>query len=97
MKHNPLQTTVEIDPGRIERLHGAVGVRLTCHRGTVWITQEGLARDDFLSAGTSIDLVASGLTLIESIGQVGASLAMESTGSDGRVEAAADRSPRALA
>ena len=97
MKRNPLQTTMEICPGRIERLRGAVGVRLTCHRGTVWITQEGLARDDFLAAGKSIELFASGLTLIESIGQAGASLAIESTRGDGRVEDTADQPSRALA
>ena len=97
MKRNPLQTTMEICPGRIERLRGAVGVRLTCHKGTVWITQEGRVRDDFLSAGKSIELVASGLTLIESIGQTGASLTIESTRRDCRVEPGADRLPRALA
>jgi len=88
---------MQMCPGRIERLRGVSGVRLICRRGTVWITQEGLVRDDFLSAGESLVLVSSGLTLIESIGQAGASLAIEAVRSDGRVEETADQSPRALA
>ncbi len=97
MKRNPLQTIMEIYPGRIERLRGASGVRLICRRGTVWITQEGLVRDDFLSIGESLILVSSGLTLIESIGEAAASLAVESTRGDGRVEDTADQPSRALA
>jgi len=97
MKRNPLQTNMEICPGQIERLRGAVGVRLICLRGTVWITQEGLLRDDFLSIGEFLILASSGLALIESIGQSGASLAVEVVRSDGRVEDTADQSSRALA
>jgi hypothetical protein len=97
MKRNSGETTMQMCPGQIERLRGVSGVRLICRRGTVWITQEGLVRDDFLSAGEFLVLVSSGLTLIESIGQAGASLAIEAVGSDGRVGETADQSPRALA
>jgi Protein of unknown function (DUF2917) len=95
MKRNPDATTMEMRSGQIERLYGATGVRLTCHRGTVWVTQEGLLRDDFLAAGNSLELVASGLTLIEGVGRAGASLSIE-TFRCSVVEDAADQPPRAL-
>jgi hypothetical protein len=86
MKRNPDDTTMEMRPGQIERLRDAAGARLICHRGIVWITQEGLLRDDFLSAGMSIKLVTTGLTLIDSIGQAGARLSIESDRSDAEME-----------
>ena len=97
MKRDPNEIFLEMSPGQIERLRGASGVRLICRRGMVWITQEGLPRDDFLSAGMSLELIAAGLTLIEGVGQAGASLSIETTRSDGAVEDAAEQAPRALA
>ena len=97
MNRNPVETIMEMSPGQIERLYGASGVRLTCHKGMVWVTQEGLVRDDFLSAGKSLELVASGLTLIEGVGRAGASLSIGPTRSGAAVEDATDQSLQALA
>lgn len=94
---NQCADAYELRPGQIERLRDASGVRLICRGGMVWITQEGLPRDDFLSAGMSLELIAAGLTLIEGVGQTGASLSIETTRCDGAVEDAADQPPRALA
>ena len=97
MKPNPVETTIQMRPGQIERLCDASGVRLICRGGVVWVTQEGLLGDDFLSAGKSLILVSSGLTLIESIGQAEASLGIETSRRDGRVEEAAEQPQRSLA
>jgi Protein of unknown function (DUF2917) len=97
MKRNPVETTMEMSPGQIERLRDASGIRLNCHRGMVWVTQEGQLRDDFLSAGNSLELVASGLTLIEGVGRAGASLSIQGTRSGDDVEEAVASAPRAVA
>jgi branched chain amino acid efflux pump len=46
------------------KLRDAVGHTITCHAGTVWITQENDARDIYLAAGESFAFDRPGLALI---------------------------------
>ena len=55
---------VHIQPGRSLRLRDAAGCTITCHAGTVWITQERDGRDIFLHAGQAFTLDRPGLALI---------------------------------
>jgi Protein of unknown function (DUF2917) len=44
--------------------------------GTVWVTQEGCARDDFLSAGESLGVTLGGVTPVEALGGTAARLTL---------------------
>ena len=50
-------------------LRSAMGVRVICTNGIIWITVAGQAEDIFLEAGQSHQLANNRLTLIESIGR----------------------------
>ena len=76
MKPEREDGTVQLLPAQILRLHAAAGATIRCDEGTVWVTQEGLARDDFLSAGESLRVVCDGLTLVEPIGNMVARLTL---------------------
>lgn len=58
------QRCVRITTGRSLRLRDAAGRTVTCHVGTVWITQEGDPRDVFLQAGERCTLDRPGTALI---------------------------------
>jgi hypothetical protein len=59
--------TIGLRPAQLLSLRGARGVRLECREGWLWITQEGLSRDDFLAAGAALELVSDGLVLVEAL------------------------------
>lgn len=61
------RATLDLDRRQIVKLGGARGVRLTCKEGLLWVTQEGLARDDFLTPGRSIEVQTDGAVLIEAL------------------------------
>jgi hypothetical protein len=78
MKSGSHDCVLELLPAQVLRLHAASGVTIDCDGGTLWVTQEGLLRDDFLSAGESLRITSAGVTLIEAVGRVAAGLTLRS-------------------
>jgi DUF2917 family protein len=60
---------VDLLPQQMLRLRGHAGTRLMCRSGTLWITQEGVLRDDFLSAGEALCVESTGLILAQATGR----------------------------
>ena len=58
---------LELDRRQMLKLRGARGVRVGCRAGTLWVTQEGRVDDQFLAAGSVIEIEADGLVLIEAL------------------------------
>lgn len=58
---------MDLERLQIIRLRGARGVRISCSRGSLWITQEGVARDDFLVPGVSQEIETDGVVVIEAM------------------------------
>ena len=56
--------TKRLAPGQSLKLRDAAGRTVMCCAGTVWITQEGDARDIFLTAGQRFTFDRPGLALI---------------------------------
>ena len=69
MKVEIENAAIELVPAQLLRLKGAAGVRLVCRSGTVWVTQEGVLRDDFLRPGEALTLRSRGVTLAQSVGR----------------------------
>lgn len=67
MKVDIGRATMELDRTQMIRLRGARGVRLTCRKGSLWITQEGVSRDDFLVPGRSQVVETEGTVVIEAM------------------------------
>jgi hypothetical protein len=70
------RATMELERLQILKLRGARGVRLDCREGSLWVTQEGVARDDFLVAGMSQEVQTDGMVVIEAM--MPSSLAIDS-------------------
>jgi hypothetical protein len=81
MKPESRNSDLDLQPAQILRMRAASGVIIRCDSGMVWITQEGRARDDFLSAGDSLCITSSGITLVEAMGNAAASLALRRSAS----------------
>ena len=84
MKPDSKTSVLELLPRQVLRLQAAAGVTIHCDEGTLWVTQEGLARDDFLSAGESLCIVSDGVTLAETIGNTTARLTLLACHASGR-------------
>jgi hypothetical protein len=56
--------TRRLTPGRSLKVRDAAGCTIQCCAGMVWITQEGDARDIYLSAGECFTFDRSGIALI---------------------------------
>lgn len=69
MKVEIENAAIELDPAQLLRLKGASGVRIVCRSGTVWVTQEGVLRDDFLRPGETLTLLSRGVTLAQAVGR----------------------------
>ena len=67
MKVEIENAAIELEPEQSLRLKGAAGVRIVCRSGTVWVTQEGVLRDDFLRPGEALTLGSRGVTLAQSM------------------------------
>ena len=85
MKPDPKDSVLELLPAQVLRLQAAAGVTINCVDGTLWVTQEGLVRDDFLSAGESLCIVSDGVTLVETVGNTAARLTLRARHASGRV------------
>jgi hypothetical protein len=75
---NPGSKNAVLDllPAQVLRMHAAAGVTIGCDGGILWVTQEGRARDDFLSARESLCIACAGVTLVEAIGGTAARLTL---------------------
>jgi len=69
MKVEIENAAIELEPTQLLRLKSAAGVRIVCRSGTVWVTQEGVLRDDFLRPGEALTLRSRGVTLAQSMGR----------------------------
>lgn len=67
MKVDIERATMDLERMQIIRLRGARGVQLSCRGGSLWVTQEGLARDDFLVPGVSQVIETDGMVVIEAM------------------------------
>jgi hypothetical protein len=67
MKLDIGRATMELDRMQTMKLRGAKGARLTCRRGSLWVTQEGVARDDFLVPGITLEIESDGAVVIEAM------------------------------
>ena len=76
MKPDSRNSVLELLPAQVLRLRAASGVTISCDSGTLWITQEGRERDDFLSAGKSLCVASAGVTLVEAMGGAVAALTL---------------------
>jgi hypothetical protein len=85
MKPDSQNSVLDLPPAQVLRLHAAAGATISCDGGTLWVTQEGRARDDFLSAGESLRIVCGGVTLVEAIGGTAAKLTLRARHASGRV------------
>lgn len=76
MKIDLKNSVLELLPAQVLRLRAAAGVTVGCDFGTLWVTQEGRMRDDFLATGESVLVASSGLTLVEAVGGAPARLTL---------------------
>ena len=76
MKIDLKNSVLELLPAQVLRLRAAAGVTVGCDFGTLWVTQEGSVRDDFLAAGESVLVASSGVTLVEAVGGAPARLTL---------------------
>ena len=53
--------------GRIRRVHSALGQRIECVSGTLWVTQDGDPRDIVLGAGESFAFDHRGDALVSAL------------------------------
>jgi hypothetical protein len=74
MKTALQNAVLELPLGQILRLRGAAGSTISCEGGTLWVTQEGRLRDDFLSSGQTLYIACAGTTLVEAVGGAPATL-----------------------
>ena len=85
MKPDSRNSVLDLLPGQVLRLHAAAGVTIGCDGGTLWVTQEGCARDDFLRAGESLGITLGGVTLAEALGGTAARLTLRAHHASSRV------------
>jgi hypothetical protein len=67
MKVDIERAAMDLERTQIMKLRGAKGVRLTCRRGSLWVTQEGVARDDFLVPGVTLPIETAGTVVVEAM------------------------------
>jgi hypothetical protein len=56
-----------LSAGQVLTLDDARGVRIRSRAGTVWITQEGSARDDIVGPGDAIVVARNGRTVVQAL------------------------------
>lgn len=61
------QAGVELQEQQLLRLENACGTRITCRNGTLWVTQEGIAQDDFLNPGDTLALETAEVVLLQAV------------------------------
>ncbi|HEY6241531.1 MAG TPA: DUF2917 domain-containing protein [Burkholderiales bacterium] len=61
------RTDLLLEAGQVIRIHDAVGTRVRCLHGALWITQHRDLEDHFIRAGGTLTLDHPGLVLIHAI------------------------------
>jgi Protein of unknown function (DUF2917) len=64
MQANWIHQVVSMPKGSALRLKDARGVALGIDDGMVWITEEGVAEDNFLSSGAEYAVVGGGVVIV---------------------------------
>ena len=57
-----------LQPKQLVRVRGGLGHSVVCHRGSVWLTQQGDPRDIVLAAGEAFTLDRGGVALLQALG-----------------------------
>jgi hypothetical protein len=58
---------IALDTGKVVALRDAQGIRIQPREGTVWVTEEGDARDHIVNAGEALVVGRPGLTLVQAL------------------------------
>jgi hypothetical protein len=56
-----------LDTGEVVSLDDAQGVSIQAREGTVWVTEEGEARDHIVHAGEALVVARPGLTVLQAL------------------------------
>lgn len=67
MKNELSAAARHLGNGRTDRLENALGQRVECLRGCLWITQDGDLRDLVVERGEAIELDRNGPTLVSAL------------------------------
>jgi len=67
MRNDLIFDTRPLAKGRIRRVHRALGRRIECVTGSLWVTQDGDPRDIVLAAGESFAFDHRGDALISAL------------------------------
>lgn len=67
MNHDLIRGARPLEKGRIRRVPAALGRRVECLSGSLWITQDGDARDIVLAPGESFEFDHTGDALISAL------------------------------
>jgi len=59
---------MKLTKGTLLRIRGAAGTVIACLEGTVWLTEEGDARDHFLQRGDRHRIRGAGVVVMEALG-----------------------------
>jgi hypothetical protein len=61
--------TIDLGYDQLIALHGRPGTRVRVLYGSMWLTEEGVARDLFAAGGDEVALKSRGLSVIEGLGR----------------------------
>lgn len=64
-----------LEPGQVVTLDDAQGTRIVARSGTVWVTEEGEARDHIVAPGDALVVARSGRTVVQALQAAWISLA----------------------
>jgi hypothetical protein len=67
MNHDLILAARALVKGRIRRIHGALGKRVECLDGSLWITQDGDRRDVLLAGGEAFEFDRPGDALVSAL------------------------------
>ena len=56
-----------LDTGQVLSLDDAEGVRIRARTGTVWVTEEGSAKDHIVAAGDTLIVEHAGRTVVQAL------------------------------
>ena len=61
------RAVIEIEYREVIPVHVAVGARIDCLGGRIWITEEGGIDDIVLEAGESFDIACAGVAVVQAL------------------------------
>jgi hypothetical protein len=65
---------IELEYRRVIPMHVAVGARIDCLSGRIWITEERSTDDIVLEAGESFDITCAGVAVVQALREVAPSV-----------------------